>query len=225
MKKHKPTTSARRTKTRTTNKYIVDQQAAELHLITNQFKQSCWEIEELKQELALLKKQNSFVEQYTKYKRLQFHFSRLQEQHNSLVKQHSELAIATYKLRRRLTSPLNRMPEETEIYRGALAGVQFTQYQTAENLGLISTACKLELVPEPDNPHDDKAIGVWVPSTADAGTKIRIGYIKRVDNAIIHAFLERGITLTTYLHLWDQEAKPWNRYTIRVTAPNIVNKS
>lgn len=176
---------------------------------------------QLQRELA---RYRGYYDTNDKYTKLQFYFGRLQTAHNSLVTQHKELALKYYSLIRRNTPPLNRMPEEMEIYRGQLAGVQFTQYLTAEQLGLVSTACELQLVPEPENPHDDKAIGVWVPNDPSAGTRFRIGYIKRVDNAIIHAFLERGIKLTTYLHIWDQDARPWNRYTIRVVAPSIINK-
>ena len=147
--------------------------------------------------------------------KLQEHYARLQAVHLTNVKQ---LRALQY----RNIPPLNRMPQEIEVYNGRLAGVQFSDYLHAEASNLCRVGARVHLQPEPHNQYDPNAIGVWAICPNTSAPLHRIGYIRRDDTNIIHSFVKANVPLTTYLHQNNVDAKPWDKYVIRVTAPSII---
>jgi hypothetical protein len=61
----------------------------------------------------------------------------------------------------------------------------------------------LELVREPGNPHDPRAIAVY-------WKRYKLGYVPRVMNSMPSQMLDRGLTLKGRIEGLDASVKPWN---------------
>jgi len=94
-----------------------------------------------------------------------------------------------------------------ELQRSPVAGFQ---YHRGEALWpLLTVGASLDLVREPDNPHDPRAVRVdW------QGEKL--GYVPRVDNAAVSHLLDSGKQVTARIvTLWATE-NPWERIEFAV---------
>lgn len=108
--------------------------------------------------------------------------------------------------------PLNRKPQQLEVYRDALAGVAFSDYQKDLELRVGSS---LRLIWERKNPRDSNAIAVYHKN-------IHIGYIKRKDTELLHSYREKGIKLTATLSAYNKNNPTWHMLVVCITAPNII---
>ena len=96
---------------------------------------------------------------------------------------------------------------QLELQRSPVAGFQ---YHRGEALWpLLTVGASLDLVREPDNPHDPRAVRVdW------QGEKL--GYVPRVDNAAVSHLLDSGKQVTARIvTLWATE-NPWERIEFAV---------
>ena len=80
---------------------------------------------------------------------------------------------------------------------GAVAGFQYGQ--GADVIDQLCVGDALDLVREPDNPHDPLAIRIgW--------NGVKLGYVPRADNANIARLLERGEVLAARVHALTEDA-------------------
>lgn len=93
------------------------------------------------------------------------------------------------------------------LQRSALAGFQ---YHHGETLWLqLSVGQMLQLVREPDNRYDDRAVRVeW--------QGYKLGYIPRLDNAAVSQLLDRGERLLAAIAWLNESSNPWERVGVEV---------
>lgn len=106
-----------------------------------------------------------------------------------------------------------------EIYRDFIAGVQHSK----PNFTVLNIDDKLDLTHERDNPFDKFAIRI-----DHSASKQKLGYIKRVDNGLIHQTLAEGNKLTaklTFISPLDPDGKPvlrsWEALVVAIYAEPI----
>ena len=88
-----------------------------------------------------------------------------------------------------------------------LAGSQY--YAAGELWAQMKVGDMLELVREPDNPHDRKAIRVdW------RGNKL--GYVPRAQNRAVAAALDQGERLVARISRLSDDPNPWRRVEFEV---------
>ena len=88
-----------------------------------------------------------------------------------------------------------------------LAGSQY--YAAGELWAQMKVGDMLELVREPDNPHDRKAILVdW------RGHKL--GYVPRAQNRAVAAALDQGERLVARISRLSDDPNPWRRVELEV---------
>jgi len=116
-----------------------------------------------------------------------------------------ELALV---LARHAARPENR-PLPGEILRAGVAG--FAYHDGASVQAQLGAGRVLELVREPDNPHDPLAVRI-------DGCGVTLGYVPRALNAAIAARLDAGEILGCQVIECDPRAEPWARLAFAVTA-------
>lgn len=109
-----------------------------------------------------------------------------------------------------------------EIYRDYIAGVQHSK----PNFTVLNIDDKLDLTHERDNPFDQFAIRVDHPAS-----KQKLGYIKRIDNGLIHQTLAEGNKLAaklTFISPLDPDGKPvlrsWEALVVAICAESISSE-
>jgi len=94
-----------------------------------------------------------------------------------------------------------------ELQRSTLAGFQYHQGETV--WPLLAVGASLELVREPHNAHDLRAVRVdW------QGQKL--GYVPRIDNAAVSQLLDRGHGLRAEVVALRESNRPWERIEFAV---------
>ncbi len=104
--------------------------------------------------------------------------------------------------------------KNTEIYRGALAGVQYSDYQVAN----LKVGNKLKLVWEKTNIHDPNAIAVYAGKT-------RIGYINRTATKVLHDYRKSGIKLSPKLSAVNKTNPTWAMLVVSITCKQIADET
>jgi hypothetical protein len=95
------------------------------------------------------------------------------------------------------------------VQNSPLAGFQY--YAGGELWQQIRVGDALDLVREPDNPHDRNAVRVeW------RGRKL--GYLPRAENRAVSAELDRGTRLAARVSHLREERNPWRRIGIDIYA-------
>lgn len=93
------------------------------------------------------------------------------------------------------------------LQRSSLAGFQYHQGETL--WPQLTIGQTLQLVREPDNRFDDRAVRVeW------QGRKL--GYIPRLDNAAVSQLLDRGERLGAAIAWLNESRNPWERVGVEV---------
>ncbi len=88
-----------------------------------------------------------------------------------------------------------------------VAGFQF--YEGKRLWNSLRPNDTLQLVAEPENPHDDQAVKVmWNDS--------QLGYVPRHDNTAISQMLHRGQILIARIGEMQESAYPWARVTMDI---------
>ncbi|MDW8311110.1 MAG: HIRAN domain-containing protein [Burkholderiales bacterium] len=100
-------------------------------------------------------------------------------------------------------------PEPWTVLRCPVAGYAYHDGPRFE--ASIKVGDTLALVPEPDNPHDARAIALHWQGR-------RIGYVPRAHNRRLHELLQEGVTLKTWIDAFDHSAAAWSRCVFRVLA-------
>ncbi|GHT81956.1 HIRAN domain-containing protein [Betaproteobacteria bacterium] len=110
-------------------------------------------------------------------------------------------------IRSAVAAPRHRI----ELQRSPLAGFQYHQGEQVWSQLQIGT--ELQLIREPDNIHDARAVRVdW------QGQKL--GYVPRNDNAALSQLLNRGQTLTAAISTLKSAHNPWDRIEFVVWLEN-----
>lgn len=103
-----------------------------------------------------------------------------------------------------------------ELQRSPLAGFQYHQGETVWPLLLAGAA--LDLVREPDNSHDPRAVRVdWQGQT--------LGYLPRIDNAAVSHLLDSGQTVTARIVALLASDNPWDRVELALYLENLGSAS
>lgn len=98
-------------------------------------------------------------------------------------------------------------PRRVELQKSPVAGFQYHQGEAVWPQLAVGTY--LDLVREPDNVHDGRAVRVdW------QGHKI--GYLPRIDNAAVSQLLDRGERLATEIVALRTSRNPWDRVELAV---------
>jgi hypothetical protein len=98
-----------------------------------------------------------------------------------------------------------------ELQRSPLAGFQFHRGESFWSA--LRVGAPLQLVREPDNPYDKRAVRVdW------QGAKL--GYVPRHDNAAISQLLDRGQSLVAVIDALRLANDPWQRIELVVYLEN-----
>lgn len=107
----------------------------------------------------------------------------------------------------KLLPSMPRLIRRIELQRSPVAGFQ---YHRAEALWpLLAVGAALDLVREPDNVHDPRAVRVdW------QGEKI--GYVPRMDNAAVSHLLDSGKQVTANIVTLQVADNPWERIEFAV---------
>jgi len=93
------------------------------------------------------------------------------------------------------------------LNRFSVAGFQY--YAGPRLVGRMAAGTALELVAEPDNPHDHYAVRIdW------RGHKL--GYVPRSDNHHLSRLLRQGATLNARVLKVDPQAAPWQMLKVEV---------
>lgn len=94
-----------------------------------------------------------------------------------------------------------------ELQRAPVAGFQYHRGEAV--WPLLTAGQHLDLVREPDNPYDARAVRVdW------QGHKL--GYVPRIDNAAISHLLDTGQTLEARVVALREATNPWDRIEFAV---------
>ncbi len=102
---------------------------------------------------------------------------------------------------------LPRWIRRVELQRSPVAGFQYHNGETVWPLLVVGAA--LDLVREPDNAYDSRAVRVdW------RGQKL--GYVPRIDNAAVSHLLDHGQTVTAKIVALQQSGNPWERVELAV---------
>jgi len=93
------------------------------------------------------------------------------------------------------------------LQRSPVAGFQYHQGEAL--WPQLAIGQPLQLLREPDNRHDDRAVRVeW------QGRKL--GYIPRLDNAAVSQLLDRGERLDAAIAWLNESRNPWERVGVEV---------
>lgn len=88
-----------------------------------------------------------------------------------------------------------------------VAGFQYHQGEVIWTK--LSKGAVLQLIREPENKHDDRAVRVDFNGQ-------KLGYIPKLDNAAISQLLDRGERLETVIVKLQQSDNPWDRVGVEV---------
>lgn len=93
------------------------------------------------------------------------------------------------------------------VQRAPLAGFQF--HAGPQVWAELRIGDKLELIREPNNPHDARAIAVlWQGH--------QIGYLPRAENDAVSEAMDRGHRLEARISRLREERNPWRRLEVEV---------
>lgn len=105
------------------------------------------------------------------------------------------------------STPVTESVRLIELQRSAVAGFQY--YHGEMVWEFLREGDKLQLVAEPTNTHDARAVRVlW--------HGLQLGYVPRVDNAAICHLLKAGQTLQAQLMRRRDSDNPWDRLEFAV---------
>lgn len=120
-------------------------------------------------------------------------------------------------MKRLLALPLLAAPQlsagavhEYDVYLFPAAGFQF--HDGPALLERIRPGLALELVPEPGNPHDPRAIRIEAYGH-------HIGYVPRSDNGPLGRLLAQGAPLRARVLSVRREGEPWDAVRVAVSMP------
>lgn len=107
------------------------------------------------------------------------------------------------------TAPLVQatVSRRLELQRSPVAGFQYHQGEAVWSL--LTDGAALDLVREPENAHDARAVRIdW------QGRKL--GYVPRIDNATVSQLLDRGERLQAEIASLHTSNNPWDRVELVV---------
>ena len=132
-------------------------------------------------------------------------------------------AMKTYRSRRQFVKRLLALPllaaapplaagrvHEYDVYLFPAAGFSF--YEGPVLLQQIRPGLALQLVAEPDNPHDARAIRIEAFGR-------HIGYVPRSDNGPLGRLLAQGAPLRARVLSVRREGEPWDAVRVAVSMP------
>lgn len=84
------------------------------------------------------------------------------------------------------------------------------QYHEAETVwALLACGCDVELVREPENPYDEKAVRIdWRGRS--------LGYVPRLENHAVAQLMDRGESLSARVTALQVTPNPWERIQIEI---------
>lgn len=101
------------------------------------------------------------------------------------------------------------LPSTREIFlqTSPVAGFQF--YDGDRQWDTLCPNDTLQLIPEPENPHDNQAVKVMWKG-------IQLGYVPRRDNTAISQMLSRRQLLVARIGELQESSDPWARVTMKI---------
>ena len=114
------------------------------------------------------------------------------------------------KQQRKQTTPKPQEKLTHELFRFNIAGVQYSDYQTAASN--IKVGDKVDLFWEPSNKFDDKAIRIeW--------KGIKLGYVPKHTyedcQSVLHNYREMGIKILTHIVSINKNNPSWQYYVVK----------
>lgn len=101
--------------------------------------------------------------------------------------------------------------KQVELQRSPVAGFQYHQGDVVWPLLIVGAS--LDLVREPNNAHDPRAVRVdW------QGRKL--GYVPRIDNAAVSHLLDNGQSVSAEIVALQLSSNPWDRIELAVYLKN-----
>lgn len=91
-----------------------------------------------------------------------------------------------------------------------VAGLQFHEFDTPESIKALRAGDALSLRREPDNLHDEFAIGVY----DEQGRKL--GFIPMYQNRTVARIMDQDVRVVAHVESLVEDAPPWKRVTIKV---------
>ena len=86
------------------------------------------------------------------------------------------------------------------------------QYHDGENVWPhLSPGDSLQLLREPDNPHDRRAVAVYWDTS-------KLGYVPRAANTAVSQMMDRGERLAARVERLRDSRNPWKRVEFSITA-------
>ena len=105
-----------------------------------------------------------------------------------------------------LTSPILKRSEERKLVRVLLDKQYVAGFQYADGMEVkdnMKVGDNLDLIREPENKHDAKAVAVYWKTK-------RIGYVPMSENKIPNHFLQEGLCIRASIDKLNAEARPWH---------------
>lgn len=106
------------------------------------------------------------------------------------------------------TKLLSRSTTALPLYEGFVAGFQY--YQGPEYIDQMAPGQPLDLVREPDNRFDDRAIAVYWESH-------KIGFLARLDNPLFATMIDQGVLLEARILQTSPTAPHWQKCRMGVS--------
>lgn len=113
----------------------------------------------------------------------------------------------------RENSPSSRVPDAPDSITCFIAG--FRYHEGLDITAYLKAGEALELIAEPDNPHDPNAVRI-------EHRKSRIGYVPRRHNAVVAGWLRSGSLVHARINRVDWERPPWEAVEIQIAASAAV---
>ncbi|MBR4877012.1 MAG: SEL1-like repeat protein, partial [Rhodocyclaceae bacterium] len=122
-------------------------------------------------------------------------FEQAAAQHHARAKQHL----------REMDAEGRGVRQSVELLRCPVAGFQYHQGKTVWHR--LKTGALLDLVREPENPHDAQAVRIELEG-------VQIGYVPRADNAAIAHLMDTGQRVRAHVLELHDSPNPWERVVV-----------
>ena len=109
-----------------------------------------------------------------------------------------------------LTKPAFTIPEEektTALLKCYIAG--YAYYQGERVIDQLKQGCKLDLIREPENPYDNKAIAIYFKNH-------KLGFIPRINNKVIANIMDQKIEVFAKILKIKPENNDWDKVRVEV---------
>jgi HIRAN domain len=97
--------------------------------------------------------------------------------------------------------------KEILLYEGFVAG--FTYYEGKKLLSQMKEGDSLDLLREPDNQYDNKAIAIYWEGQ-------KLGFMPQIDNSVLAAILDAALPCSAYIATIFSEREDWEKLVFEI---------